>query len=152
MPDIDQRLVDIAAMSPAELRAAWRDAYRNPAPDISPDLLARGIAHRIQERAYGGLSPSVVKEIGRLRKRLERGGEVVQSNEISLKAGTRLVRSWNGTTYHVLVNDDGFEFDGRQYRSLSQIAREITGAHWSGPRFFGLKKRTYAELKQWPAI
>lgn len=61
---------------------------------------------------------------------------------ISLKTGTRLVRSWNGKSYHVLVCDDGFEFNERHYTSLSHIAREITNAHWSGPRFFGLKKRS----------
>ena len=66
---------------------------------------------------------------------------------ISLKTGTRLVRSWNGKSYHVLVCDDGFEFEGRHSDSLSHIAREITGAHWSGPRFFGLKKRSGYQSK-----
>jgi len=62
--------------------------------------------------------------------------------EIALKPGTRLVRTWNGKSYHVLVGDEGFEYDGRQFGSLSHIAEEITGAHWSGPRFFGLRKRS----------
>jgi hypothetical protein len=62
--------------------------------------------------------------------------------EIALKQGTRLVRTWNGKSYHVLVGDEGFEYDGRQFGSLSHIAEEITGAHWSGPRFFGLRKRS----------
>ncbi|MEQ9662010.1 MAG: DUF2924 domain-containing protein [Parasphingopyxis sp.] len=132
---------DLPAMSPAELRAAWRDQYRKPAPDIGPDLLRRGIAYRIQARIHGGLTPATKRAIAKAQKRLEQTGSVSSPRDLSIKPGTRLVREWQGKTYHVLVLDTGFEFDNRRYNSLSQIAREITGVHWSGPRFFGLKKR-----------
>lgn len=129
-------------MSPAQLRSMWRDTFKDPAPDIGPDLLRRGIANRLQERVHGSLTGATKRDIERLRKRVERTGKAGAKHAISLKTGTRLVRSWNSKSYHVLVCDDGFEFEGRHYASLSHIAREITGAHWSGPRFFGLRKRS----------
>ena len=132
---------NLPAMSPAELRAAWRVQYRKPAPDIGPDLLRRGIAWQIQARVHGGLTVSTRRAIETTQRRLERTGSVSSPRDLLIKPGTRLVREWQGKTYHVLVLDDGFEHDGRHYNSLSQIARAITGAHWSGPRFFGLRKR-----------
>lgn len=141
MTVLDDQLAELMAMPPAQLRSAWRDMFRTPAPHIGPDLLRRGIANRLQERVHGSLTGATKREIERLRKRVERTGKASHMHAISLKTGTRLVRSWNGKSYHVLVCDDGFEFEGRHYASLSHIAREITGAHWSGPRFFGLKKR-----------
>ena len=142
MTGLDQQLAELMSMPPAQLRSLWRDTYRSPAPDIGPDLLRRGIANRLQERIHGKLPNATRREIDRLRKRVERTGKAGYMHAISLKTGTRLVRSWNGRSYHVLVCDDGFEFEGRHYESLSHIAREITDAHWSGPRFFGLKKRS----------
>jgi hypothetical protein len=91
---------------------------------------------------HGSLTGATKREIDRLRKRIERTGKADHMHAISLKTGTRLVRSWKNKTYHVLVCDAGFEFESRHYASLSHIAREITGAHWSGPRFFGLRKRS----------
>ena len=133
---------DLAAMSPAELRSAWREQYRKPAPDIGPDLLRRGIAWQIQARVHGGLTVSAKRAIEKAQRRLERTGSVSSPRDLSIKPGTRLVREWQGKTYHVLVLDEGFEHDGRRYNSLSQIARAITGVHWSGPRFFGLKSKS----------
>ena len=138
---LERQLNDLAAMSPAQLRAAWRETFRQPPPDMSPELLARAIAWRLQERRHGGLPASVRREVARLAERLRRGGAVAAPHEVSLKPGTRLVRSWHGRTVNVLVTESGFEFDGRQYRSLSQISGEVTGTHWSGPRFFGLKAK-----------
>lgn len=142
MTRLEQQLTELMTMPPVQLRSLWRDTYRSPAPDIGPDLLRRGIAKQMQERIHGSLTGATKREIERLRKRVERTGKAGHMHAISLKTGTRLVRSWNGKSYHVLVCDDGFEFEGRHYASLSHIAREITSAHWSGPRFFGLKKRS----------
>jgi hypothetical protein len=129
----------LAATKPAELRSRWREVYRKVAPDIGPDLLRRGIAYRLQERGQGSLTSSKRRDIERQIKRLgSDGGGVIAP---SLKPGTRLVRSWHGKMHQVLVLDDGFEFDGRRYASLTQIAGDITGTHWSGPRFFGLVTR-----------
>ena len=137
----EHRLSALAAMSPAQLRAAWRETFRQPPPDMSPELMARAIAWRLQERRQGGLPASVSRELAKVAERLRKTGEVASGNDISLKPGTRLVRSWHGRTINVLVTEDGFEFDGRRYRSLTHISSEVTGTHWSGPRFFGLKNR-----------
>lgn len=117
---------------------------------IGPDLLRRGIANRLQERVHGSLTGVTKREIARLQKRVERTGKAGPTHAISLKNGTRLVREWNSKSYHALVCDEGFEFEGRQFTSLSHIAREITNAHWSSPRFFGLKKRSEYEPKVTP--
>lgn len=134
----------LTAMKPQELRARWREVYRSVTPDIGPDLLRRGIAYRLQERGKGGLTGSTRREIERLVKRLGHGKGALGSSAPALKPGTRLMRSWHDKMHQVLVLEEGFEFEGRRYVSLSQIARDITGAHWSGPRFFGLVKRSKA--------
>ena len=131
----------LGRMSPAELRSAWRETFKQTAPQLSPDLLARGIAYRLQERQHGGLPPSVRLELSRLTRLVARTGECQPVNHISLKPGTRLVREWKGQALNVLVCDKGFELDGRRYASLTQIAHDVTGTRWSGPRFFGLKSR-----------
>lgn len=142
MSSLGDKLTELKTMRPAQLRAMWRDVYRKPAPDISPDLLRRGIAHRLQERAHGKLLGAASREIDRITGQLLRNGKIGTRSQISLKVGTRLIRSWRGQNHHVLVCDMGFEYETRRYNSLSQIAQEITGAHWSGPRFFGLRKRS----------
>ena len=139
--NMSQEFDALWTMKPPELRAKWRDVYRTVAPDIGPDLLRRGIAYRLQERRQGSLASSTRRDIERLIKRLGKGEGELATDAPSLKTGTRLVRSWRGKMHHVLVLDDGYEFDGRRYQSLTQIAQDITGAHWSGPRFFGLTTR-----------
>ena len=141
MTTLEQQLAELAGMSPAQLRARWRECWRKPAPDIGPDLLRRGIAWKLQARVHGDLPGHIKRELERAADRLRRGEELVSSSRPSLKPGTRLVQSWNGKVHHVLVLDDGFEYDGRRFSSLTQIATAITGTHWSGPSFFGLKKR-----------
>lgn len=125
-------------MSPAQLRSEWRRVYRSSAPRLTPDLLMRGIAYRLQERALGGLPAATVSLLEKTARRLSQGEDIDQLKRQRLKPGTRLVRSWNGKTYSVLVTDEGFELGDRRFTSLTHIAKEITGAHWSGPRFFGI--------------
>jgi len=143
----ENRLSDLSAMSPAQLRAAWREAFRQPPPDMTPELLARAIAWRLQERRHGGLPASVSRTVAKAADHLRKTGEMTCAKDISLKPGTRLVRSWHGRTINVLVTEDGFEFDGRRYRSLTHISSEVTGTHWSGPRFFGLKGKRTSKAK-----
>ena len=130
-------LDSIASLNGAALASAWTDVFAAPMPEVAPSLLRRAIAYERQERKFGGL-PVV------LRKRLEAAaaGETAGMPEppLKLKPGTRLMREWNGTMYSVLVTADGFDFAGRIWSSLTTIARQITGAHQSGPRFFGLKR------------
>ena len=141
MADISGPLAALSAMSPAQLRAEWRRVYRASPPRLTPDLLLRGIAFRLQERFLGGLSAASGSLLDRTARQLERSEKAGPrgSSDQRLKPGTRLVRSWNGKTYSVLVTDDGFLLDGKQFGSLTQVATAITGAHWSGPRFFGVR-------------
>ena len=140
MTRLEQQLDELSRMSPAELRSSWRETFRQSAPDLTPELLARGIAYRLQERQHGGLPASIRREIGRISRCAVKSGSFESPPEIRLKPGTRLVREWNGRTLNVMVCADGFELDGRQYASLTQIAHDVTGTRWSGPRFFGLKR------------
>jgi len=142
MNALEQQLAQLPGMSPAQLRAKWRDCWRKPAPDIGPDLLRRGIAWKLQARVHGDLPSHIRRELERAADRLRRGEELVSSGRPSFKPGTRLVRQWQGRVHHVLVLDEGYEYDGRRFGSLTQIASAITGTHWSGPSFFGLKKRS----------
>jgi hypothetical protein len=107
---------------------------------MSVTLLERGIAYELQARRHGGLSHATRRQLERLGRELERSGSLSSARETSLKPGTRLCRDWHGRTHHILVLDDGFLFEDRRYRSLTQIAIAITGTKWSGPRFFGLNR------------
>jgi Protein of unknown function (DUF2924) len=144
-----QSVIDIAveearlcATTGFELRNEWWRLHRaHPPMRLSRDLLIRGITYKLQERLLGGLSKSILRQLQRLDGELEASDARKRAAPISLKPGTRLVREWHGVTHTVLVHADGFEWKGRRYRSLTVIAREITGARWSGPRFFGLRKQ-----------
>ena len=127
----------IAAMNGDALASAWAETFSTPMPEVAPSLLRRALAYDRQERKFGGL-PRVVRK--QLESLSAEHSAALPEPPPKLKPGTRLVREWNGTMYTVLVTADGFEFAGRSWRSLSMIARHITGAQWSGPRFFGLKR------------
>lgn len=144
MADLESRLVRLATMSPAQLRTEWQRVMRQPAPSITPDLLRRGIAYRLQEALHGGLMTAVSRELHDLAKRIARGDSPLPSTAIRLKPGTRLLKTWRGKTYCVVVGDKGFVFNDRFFPSLSPIAHEITGTPWSGPRFFGLLSKRAA--------
>ncbi len=143
MNDVEEQLTALTQMPSHKLREHWRKIYRAEAPRRIPrDLLIRAIAYQIQERAYGGLDRKTKRRLRTLARSLESDGRLPLSPGPSLKPGAKLIREWHGRTYRVAVLEDGFEFDGERYRSLSKIAREITGARWSGIRFFGLAKNT----------
>jgi hypothetical protein len=121
-----------------ELRCEWRRLYRSEPPRISRDLLMRGIGYRLQEIQHGGLGKSTRRKLKTLAKMFRTTGRVAPDPGLSLKPGARLVREWHGRTHTVTVTEDGFEYAGMSYPSLTKVARKITRAHWSGPRFFGL--------------
>ena len=139
MASLAESLAALLTMSPAQLRAEWRKVYRASPPRLTPDLLLRGIAYRLQERANGSLPKSLARQLDCEAKRVLLADAPASKPELHLKLGTRLVRSWNGTTYSVLVTDNGFVMGNRNFTSLSHVAAAITGTHWSGPRFFGVK-------------
>ena len=140
--ELDERLRALATMDIATLKAEWRRLYRvSPPPRLRRDLLTRGIADKWQESALGGL-PSAIRR--RLLAPVSAGQEEGEAARVQptprLRPGTRLLRTWRGRTMSVTVLEDGFLFDDRRYTSLTEVAQAITGAHWSGPRFFGLAK------------
>lgn len=134
---LDQALAALATMSSAQLRGEWHSVFNEEAPDVPPSMLCRIIAYRLQEKQLGGLPA----QAQRMLDIVADGVAPLPEPEISLKPGSRLLREWNGKLHTVMVDEEGFSFNGDRFASLSQIAREITGAHWSGPRFFGLKRR-----------
>ncbi len=138
--DTAETLARLSAATIFELRGEWRRLHRMAPPmRLSRDLLMRGITSKLQERPLGGLSQSILRKLERLNRDSKARDGQKPAPPISLKAGTRLVREWRGVTHTVLVHADSFEWNGQRYRSLTIIAQKITGAHWSGPRFFGLR-------------
>jgi hypothetical protein len=122
------------------LRREWRRLYHREPQRISRDLFVLGLGYRLQEIAQGGLSKATRRKLRTMAKALRTNGRVGPAPGLSLKPGARLVREWGGHTHSVTVTEDGFEYAGQNYPSLTKIAKKITGAHWSGPRFFGLPK------------
>lgn len=120
------------------LRREWRRLYHREPPRISRDLLVLGLGYRLQELAHGGLGKAARRKLQTMAKALQRTGRVAPAPSLSLKPGARLVREWGARTHTVTVTEDGFEYAGETYPSLTKIAKKISGAHWSGPRFFGL--------------
>ena len=110
----------------------------DPAPPLSRNLLARAVVHRIQEKAFGRLRPAAARRLRRLAGGIDGGGANGPSAGPALKPGSRLLREWRGETQVVEVTHEGLVWKGNRYRSLSAVARAITGVRWSGPRFFGL--------------
>jgi hypothetical protein len=130
--------------STQELRRAWLTLYHTGPPlGLSRDLMIRGLADKLQQRAHGGPSRALQRRLQILAREFEKGARSFDPG-IILKTGATLVRQWRGRAHTVLVREDGFEYEDRRYRSLTVIAEQITGAHWSGPRFFGVSKRARA--------
>lgn len=140
MTRLEKDLAALATMSPAQLRERWEATGTDPAPSVPTPLLRRLLAQRLQEKRHGKLPLLVVREL----ERAGGAGEPLVTpvrRDVQLTPGTRLIREWNGKTIAVEVKEDGFHWNDRICRSLSEIAREVTGAHWSGPRFFGIQRR-----------
>jgi Protein of unknown function (DUF2924) len=135
---IERELDRIRSLDLEQLRAEWRRLYHGEPPKISRDLLVLALGYRLQELEQGGLGKSTRRKLRTIAKSLRTTGRVGSMPSLSLKPGTRLVREWHGRAHTVTVTEDGFEYAGTSYPSLTKIAKKITGAHWSGPRFFGL--------------
>ena len=135
--DLEGEVESLRRLSRQRLTDRWRRLFKAAPPAaFTPDLIARGIAWRLQEKALGGLPPEI-------RRLLAGGGEGTPrprrpSARASLRPGNRLVRRWRGRTYVVEVTESGLIFEGTRFSSLSIIAIRITGTRWSGPKFFGL--------------
>lgn len=135
--NLDAELKALTAMTPVQLKQAWSDISGVNLAHASPSLLRHLIAHRLQEKAIGKLPVYIERELDRLGGNGD-GAAPTSPRRGPILPGTRFVREWNGRTIAVTATESGFEWDSETYRSLSEIARKVTGAHWSGPRFFGL--------------
>ena len=123
-----------------QLDQAWCDLFEADRPRrVCGDLLIKALGYRLQEKAIGGLKPSTRRLLERWGRNVAERSPLAEPARTQMKAGTVLVRAWHGVTHRATVLDDGFDFDGERFRSLSEIARKITGVRWSGPLFFGLK-------------
>jgi hypothetical protein len=139
--ELGDRLGGLAELDYVELRVEWRRLYRtHPPKKMSRDLLELGVAWKLQEKALGGMGTSVRRRLADLAQTMATRGDLVKARAVTLRPGARLVRQWHGETHEIVVLEDGYRWRGEHWRSLSAIARTITGTQWSGPRFFGLNK------------
>ena len=133
-------------MSATERKSEWRRLYGKPAPPgLGVSLLARALAYRLQEKKLGGLTNRELRRLAQLGKKEERVRARPTTTTV-VKPGTWLSRTWHGEVHQVIVLESGFEYRGERYASLSAIAQFITGAKWSGPRFFGLHSPRLGKL------
>jgi hypothetical protein len=130
-------LARLKSQSRLKLMAEWKKVWGSEAPfNISQNLLLLAFAYRLQEQLYGGLKPHVKAKLRQIA-----GGHTKIQPVPQIKSGTRLLREWRGSTHEVLVLCDGVQYRGEKYRSLSEVAKVITGSKWSGPVFFGLRPK-----------
>ena len=124
-------------MSPTQLREHWVSRVGTVVPKVSPNMLRLALAYELQAKAFGELSRVTQQKLGQLAR--------AKTVSAPAQSGMRLVRAWNGRTHVVVIGEDGvIRWNDRDWRSLSEVARAITGTRWSGPAFFGLKKRIAA--------
>lgn len=148
--DIAVELAALGALGHTALKERWQELYKVPAPrKIRRDFLRYAIAYGLQERAFGSLKPHLHRQLMRLaeqqasgRAEQEAQSTITIATTPNLRPGARLVREWNGESHVVEVVEKGFLWRGRKFNSLTSLARNITGARWSGPRFFGLSGKT----------
>jgi hypothetical protein len=142
-PAVEDELDRLPVMPIAQLRVRYREVFRTEPPKaFGPDLLRRSIAHRIQEKAYGGLSRSAQRLFDQMIKACaaKPNGKLVLPRRI--KPGSVLVREWKDRSHRVMVLAEGFAYEGKTFGNLSEIASLITGVRWNGPRFFGMRSKT----------
>lgn len=137
MSGVESKLAVLETMSSAQLREHWAGLTGTPVPRVSPAMLRLALAWEIQARAQGGLPRAVSQRLAQLA--------AAKTTTAPATAGMRLVREWQGQAHVVTVGEDQVvRWNGRDYRSLSEVARAITGTRWSGPAFFGLKRKVAA--------
>ena len=146
---LSSKLASIRSLPIKVLKHQWRSLYNSEPPRrVSRELLIRAVAYRIQEQALGGLKPSTRKLLERLACDARSGRPLKLSSCAPASAGTVLMRDWQGVTHEVKVLDRGILYKRKRYRSLSEVARLITGARWSGPLFFGLRSKPQQEMNR----
>jgi len=143
---IDERLANLQTLCKTNLNDVWRKLFQAQPPlQLRRDLMARILAYRLQEQAFGVLNPRCQRRLRQLATAIRTDPRAAFRSTLLIKPGTRLVREWQSKTHIVHVGEQGYEYNGLRYDSLSEIARLITGSHRSGPLFFGLR------VKQMPS-
>jgi hypothetical protein len=144
MPDpVEERLAVLPTLSKAALCDLWKQFFHSaPSSQLRRDLMVPILSYRIQEQAFGSLSARTQERLRQLSRAFEKGGDPTAARAPRIRPGTRLVRQWGDRVHLVNVQTDGYEYQGNRYRSLSEIARLITGTRWSGPLFFGIKRES----------
>jgi hypothetical protein len=138
--DLEAEISKLADLDLYALRQVWSRRIGRPPKHLSADLLRRRLAYEIQGRIHGTLKPQVCRRLGQLHEAFKADPNYMPSVRQALTAGMVLVRAWRGTRHKVIVRRNGFEYRGQTYESLSEIAKLITGAQWSGPAFFGFRR------------
>ena len=134
---VEEEVEALATLSPAQVRERWKQVTGAVVPKVSPSLLRLALAYELQVRAYGGLSRKTQQRLAQLA--------AAKTQTTDVKPGMRLVREWDGTVHVVDVDESStIHWNGRTWGSLSEVARAITGTRWSGPAFFGLKRKIAA--------
>ena len=134
---VEEQIARLTTRSSADLRETWTRLTPSPVPRISPSLLRMALAYEIQARAFGGLSRATTRKLDQLA--------VAKTKTSAVSPGMRLVREWGGKAHVVTIGEDKvIRWNEREWQSLSEVAREITGTRWSGPAFFGLKRKLAA--------
>ena len=139
-PKLADELANLATLKRDALSERWKACYGSaPPPRTGRSLMIAALAYKLQEQAFGALRPSTRRLLRRIAEDASARRPLTTAASRKLSSGTVLLREWHGVTHRVTVLEDGALFRGRHYRSLSQVAREVTGSRWSGPLFFGLR-------------
>jgi hypothetical protein len=139
---LDAEIGRLPDLGITELRARWQELFGRPAPkSFRRNLLVRGVAYQMQVQVYGGLSDKTKRRLREIAEAVRNGDPDAVLPGPQIKPGTRIVRLWQDKTHNVLVLVDGYQWDGKTYKSLSAIAKAITGTNWNGYTFFGVKRR-----------
>jgi len=139
-PTLEAEIVRLDGLGLPELRELWAERLGAVPKHQSPDLMRRRLAYELQVLAYGGLKPEIRRRLRDLYAAFKADPDYTPLPNYGLKPGTMLTREYRGVTHRVGVMDEGFEFKGKRYESLSEIAGLITGTKWSGPAFFGFRE------------
>ena len=140
MASVEDKLLALTTMSSAQLQDAWRAMKAAPVPRISPSLLRLALGYELQAQALGGLSRTSQQRLAQL--------SAARTVTQAARPGSRLIREWHGTAHIVTIGEDGvIRWNDRDWNSLSEVARAITGTRWSGPAFFGLKQKASPDAR-----
>ena len=138
-PAVEAEIARLDGLDLLKLRELWAQRLGRVPKNQSADLMRRRLAYELQVRTYGDLQPSTRRRLRRYYEAFKKNANYTPTPSYRLKPGTMLIREWHGVIHRVGVMDDGFEYDGQRYSSLSKVARRIAGTRWSGPLFFGLR-------------